>query len=162
MSVKFYSSIRSSSSFSVSPLSHSQELFVEYIRDEAQEVAEQLMTSDPLTTSNHEDILKKFCLEKEITSEQNNFVKTGQHKTDGICDPKELFQFKTPETKLGFCVCDQGNYSLREGSGTSKVDPEHKCTAGQHNAFDKKITQALANLHFLEWDGQTRRVNQGQ
>lgn len=121
------------------------------------------MTSDPLTPSDHEDILRKYCLEKEISSQHNHLDKTGQHETDGICDPKELFQSKVPdETKQGLCVCDHGNYSLREDSRTSEVEQEHKCTAGQHNAFDKKIAQALANLHFLEWDGQTRRVNQGQ
>ncbi|XP_057209029.1 rho guanine nucleotide exchange factor 28 isoform X4 [Triplophysa rosa] len=160
VSLKFYSCTRSSSNFPISPLSHSQELFLEYIQDEAQEVAEQLMTSDPLTSSNHEDILRKYCPENEISSQQNHLDKTGQHETDGISDPKELFQSKIPdETKQGLCVCDQGNYSLREGTRTSEV-AEHKCTAGQHNAFDKKTTQALANLHFLEWDGQTRRVNQ--
>lgn len=120
------------------------------------------MTADPLTYSNHEKILRKYCPENEISSQQNHLHKTGQHETDEISDPKELFQSKIPhETKQGLCVCDQGNYSLREGTRTSEV-AEHKCTAGQHNAFDKKITQALANLHFLEWDGQTRRVNQGQ
>ncbi|XP_056603224.1 rho guanine nucleotide exchange factor 28 isoform X2 [Triplophysa dalaica] len=160
VSLKFYSCGRSSSIFPISPLSHSQELFLEYIQDEAQEVAEQLMTSDPLTSSNHEEILRKYCPENEISSQQNHLHKTGQHETDEISDPKELFQSKIPdETKRGLCVCDQGNYSLREGTRTSEV-AEHKCTAGQHNAFDKKITQALANLHFLEWDGQTRRVNQ--
>ncbi|KAA0717169.1 Rho guanine nucleotide exchange factor 28 190 kDa guanine nucleotide exchange factor [Triplophysa tibetana] len=160
VSLKFYSCVRSSSNFPISPLSHSQELFLEYIQDDAQEVAEQLMTSDPLTSSNHEDILRKYCLENEISSQQNHLDKTGQHEKDGMSDPKELFQSKIPdETKQGLCVCDQGNYSLREGTRTSEV-AEHRCKAGQHNAFDKKITQALANLHSLEWDGQTRRVNQ--
>nr|XP_055055601.1 rho guanine nucleotide exchange factor 28 isoform X3 [Misgurnus anguillicaudatus] len=161
VSVKFYSCMRDSSNLPISPISHSDELFLEYKRDEAQKVAEQLMNFDPSTSSSLEDILKKFCTEKEISSKQNHLDRNDLQGTDEFCDLKELIQSETPEeTKQELGLCDQGNYSPREGSKTSEVDPKHKCTAGKHNAIDEKITQALANLHFLKWDGQTRRVNQ--
>ncbi|XP_065122863.1 rho guanine nucleotide exchange factor 28 isoform X2 [Paramisgurnus dabryanus] len=161
VSVKFYSCMRDSSNLPISPISHSEELFLEYKQDEAQKVAEELMNFNPLTSNSLEDILQKFCMEKEISSKQNHLDRTDLQGTDEICDLKELIQSETPEkTKQELSLCDQENYSPREGSKSSEVDPKYNCTAGKHNAIDEKITQALANLHFLKWDGQTRRVNQ--
>ncbi|KAL0193268.1 hypothetical protein M9458_011564, partial [Cirrhinus mrigala] len=91
------------------PLCNSGQLSLEYVRDEAHEVAEQLMN---LTSSSYQDILRK------------------------------------------------GNFSQREASGTSEFNPEHRCTVGQHRAVDEKITQALANLHFLGWDSQVGQEKQ--
>ncbi|XP_051513176.1 rho guanine nucleotide exchange factor 28-like isoform X2 [Myxocyprinus asiaticus] len=141
----------------ISPLSHTGELFLEYKRDEAQEAADMLMTIEPLTSSSHQDILRKFCLEKE----HNHLDKTGQLGTDGICDPKELFQFKRlAETKQGLNICEQGIYSLKEDSAASEFDSEHNCTVGNHSSIDVKITQAMANLHLLGWDSQARQEKQ--
>ncbi|XP_051958149.1 rho guanine nucleotide exchange factor 28 isoform X3 [Xyrauchen texanus] len=143
----------------ISPLSHTGELFLEYKRDEAQEAADMLMTIEPLTSSSHQDILRKFCLEKESSSEHNHLDKTGQLGTDGICDTNELFQ-RRAETKQGLNICEQGIYSLKEGSAASEFDSEHKCTVGNHSSIDMKITQAVANLHLLGWDSQARQEKQ--
>lgn len=140
----------------ISPLCNSGQLSLEYVRDEAHEVAEQLVN---LTSSSYQDILRKFCPEKMLSSQSNHLDQTGQHGTDGICDPKELFQLESLAEQN---VCEQGNFSQREASGTSEFNPEHRCTVGQHSAVDEKITQALANLHFLGWDSQVGQEKQGQ
>uniref|UniRef100_A0A8C2F1L9 Rho guanine nucleotide exchange factor (GEF) 28a n=1 Tax=Cyprinus carpio TaxID=7962 RepID=A0A8C2F1L9_CYPCA len=142
----------------ISPLCNSGQLSLEYMRDESQEVAEQLMN---LTSSSYQDILRKFCPEKMFSSETNHLDQTGQHGTDGVCDPKELFRLESL-AEQGLSVCEQGDFSQREASGTSEFHPEHRCTVGQHSAVDEKITQALANMHFLGWDSQAGLEKQGQ
>ncbi|XP_042612292.1 rho guanine nucleotide exchange factor 28-like isoform X3 [Cyprinus carpio] len=141
----------------ISPLCNSGQLSLEYMCDEAQEVAEQLMN---LTSSSYQDILRKFCPEKMFSSETNRLNQTGQHGTDGICDPKELFRLESL-AEQGLSVCEQGDFSQREAPGTSEFHPEHRCTVGQHSAVDEKITQALANMHFLGWDSQAGQEKQG-
>uniref|UniRef100_A0A9J8AH93 Rho guanine nucleotide exchange factor 28 n=1 Tax=Cyprinus carpio carpio TaxID=630221 RepID=A0A9J8AH93_CYPCA len=140
----------------ISLLCNSGQLSLEYIRDEAQEVAEQLMN---LTSSSYQDILRKICPEKMFSSETNHLDQTGQHGTDGVCDPKELFRLESL-AEQGLSICEQGNFSQREALGTSEFNPEHRCTVGQHSAVDEKITQALANLHFLGWDSQAGQEKQ--
>uniref|UniRef100_A0A672QK59 Rho guanine nucleotide exchange factor 28-like n=1 Tax=Sinocyclocheilus grahami TaxID=75366 RepID=A0A672QK59_SINGR len=157
VSVEIYCCLRGSRS-PISPLCNSGQLSLEYMRDEAQEVAEQLMN---LTSSSYQDILRKFCPEKMFSSETNHLDQTGQHGTDGICDPKELFRLESL-AEQGLSVCEQGNFSQIEASGTSEFNPEHRCTVGQHSAVDEKIAQALANLHFLGWDSQAGQEKQGQ
>ncbi|XP_059406533.1 rho guanine nucleotide exchange factor 28-like isoform X5 [Carassius carassius] len=137
-------------------LCNSGELSLEYIRDEAQEVAEQLMN---LTSSSYQDILRNFCPEKMFSSETNHLDQTGKPVTDGVCDPKELFRLGSL-AEQGLSICEQGNFSQREASGTSEFNPEHRYTVGQHSAVDEKITQALANLHFLGWDSQAGQEKQ--
>ncbi|RXN28702.1 rho guanine nucleotide exchange factor 28-like isoform X1 [Labeo rohita] len=153
VSVEIYCCLRDSRSH-ISPLCNSGQLSLEYVRDEAHEVAEQLVN---LTSSSYQDILRKFCPEKMLSSQSNHLDQTGQHGTDGICDPKELFQLESLAEQN---VCEQGNFSQREASGTSEFNPEHRCTVGQHSAVDEKITQALANLHFLGWDSQVGQEKQ--
>ncbi|XP_016358279.1 rho guanine nucleotide exchange factor 28 isoform X3 [Sinocyclocheilus anshuiensis] len=155
VSVEVYCCSRDSGS-PISLLCNSGQLSLEYIWDEAQEVAEQLMN---LTSSSYQDILRKFCPEKMFSSETNHLDQTGQHGTDGVCDPKELFRLESL-AEQGLSICEQGNFSQREASGTSEFNPEHRCTVGQHSAVDEKITQALANLHFLGWDSQAGREKQ--
>ncbi|XP_016142342.1 rho guanine nucleotide exchange factor 28-like isoform X2 [Sinocyclocheilus grahami] len=155
VSVEIYCCLRGSRS-PISPLCNSGQLSLEYMRDEAQEVAEQLMN---LTSSSYQDILRKFCPEKMFSSETNHLDQTGQHGTDGICDPKELFRLESL-AEQGLSVCEQGNFSQIEASGTSEFNPEHRCTVGQHSAVDEKIAQALANLHFLGWDSQAGQEKQ--
>uniref|UniRef100_A0A673GLV5 Rho guanine nucleotide exchange factor 28-like n=1 Tax=Sinocyclocheilus rhinocerous TaxID=307959 RepID=A0A673GLV5_9TELE len=157
VSVEVYCCSRDSGS-PISFLCNSGQLSLEYIWDEAQEVAEQLMN---LTSSSYQDILRKSCPEKMFSSETNHLDQTGQHGTDGVCDPKELFQLESL-AEQGLSICEQGNFSQREASGTSEFNPEHRCTVGQHSAVDEKITQALANLHFLGWDSQAGQEKQGQ
>uniref|UniRef100_A0A673NQ10 Rho guanine nucleotide exchange factor 28-like n=1 Tax=Sinocyclocheilus rhinocerous TaxID=307959 RepID=A0A673NQ10_9TELE len=157
VSVEIYCCLRGSRS-PISPLCNSGQLSLEYMRDEAQEVAEQLMN---LTSSSYQDILRKFCPEKMFSSETNHLDQTGQHGTDGICDPKEIFRLESL-AEQGLSVCEQGNFSQIEASGTSEFNPEHRCTVGQHSAVDEKIAQALANLHFLGWDSQAGQEKQGQ
>uniref|UniRef100_A0A8C1U4L3 Rho guanine nucleotide exchange factor (GEF) 28a n=1 Tax=Cyprinus carpio TaxID=7962 RepID=A0A8C1U4L3_CYPCA len=157
VSVEVYYFSRDSRS-PISLLCNSGQLSLEYIRDEAQEVAEQLMN---LTSSNYQDILRKICPEKMFSSETNHLDQTGQHGTDGVCDPKELFRLESL-AEQGLNICEQGNFSQREALGTSEFNPEHRCTVGQHSAVDEKITQALANLHFLGWDSQAGQEKQGQ
>lgn len=126
-------------------------------------MAEQLINFDLLTSSSHQDILRKFYPEKRISSETNHLEQIGQHGTDGICDPKELFPLESlAETEQGRNVCEQRNFSQSKASGTSESDPEYRCTVGEHSSADEKITQALANLHFLGWDSQAERKKQGQ
>ncbi|XP_016143171.1 rho guanine nucleotide exchange factor 28-like isoform X3 [Sinocyclocheilus grahami] len=155
VSVEVYCCSRDSGS-PISLLCNSGQLSLEYIWDEAQEVAEQLMN---LTSSSYQDILRKFCPEKMFSSETNRLDQTGQHGTDGVCDPKELFRLESL-AEQGLSICEQGNFSQREASGTSEFNPEHRCTVGQHSAVDEKITQALANLHFLGWDSQAGQEKQ--
>uniref|UniRef100_A0A8C1U5S2 Rho guanine nucleotide exchange factor (GEF) 28a n=1 Tax=Cyprinus carpio TaxID=7962 RepID=A0A8C1U5S2_CYPCA len=155
VSVEVYYFSRDSRS-PISLLCNSGQLSLEYIRDEAQEVAEQLMN---LTSSNYQDILRKICPEKMFSSETNHLDQTGQHGTDGVCDPKELFRLESL-AEQGLNICEQGNFSQREALGTSEFNPEHRCTVGQHSAVDEKITQALANLHFLGWDSQAGQEKQ--
>ncbi|XP_016430499.1 rho guanine nucleotide exchange factor 28-like isoform X2 [Sinocyclocheilus rhinocerous] len=155
VSVEIYCCLRGSRS-PISPLCNSGQLSLEYMRDEAQEVAEQLMN---LTSSSYQDILRKFCPEKMFSSETNHLDQTGQHGTDGICDPKEIFRLESL-AEQGLSVCEQGNFSQIEASGTSEFNPEHRCTVGQHSAVDEKIAQALANLHFLGWDSQAGQEKQ--
>ncbi|XP_042580188.1 rho guanine nucleotide exchange factor 28 isoform X1 [Cyprinus carpio] len=155
VSVEVYYFSRDSRS-PISLLCNSGQLSVEYIRDEAQEVAEQLMN---LTSSSYQDILRKICPEKMFSSETNHLDQTGQHGTDGVCDPKELFRLESL-AEQGLNICEQGNFSQREALGTSEFNPEHRCTVGQHSAVDEKITQALANLHFLGWDSQAGQEKQ--
>ncbi|XDV20609.1 hypothetical protein PO909_025911, partial [Leuciscus waleckii] len=145
----------------ISPICHSGELSLEYeyIQDEAQEVAKQLINFEPLTSSSHQDILRKFCPEKRISSEMNQLEQLGTH---WICDPKELFPLESlAETEQGHNVCEQQIFSQSKASGTPECVPEHRHTVRQHSAADEKITQALANLHFLGWDslaGQEKQV----
>lgn len=147
----------------ISPLCPSGELSLEYIQDEAQEVAEQLINFESLTSSSHQDILRKFCPEKRISSETNHLEQIGQYGTDGICDPKELFPLESlAEPEQGHNVCEQRIFSQSKASGRSESDPEHRCTVGEHSAADEKITQALANLHFLGRDSQAGWEKQGQ
>ncbi|XP_067264549.1 rho guanine nucleotide exchange factor 28 isoform X5 [Chanodichthys erythropterus] len=154
VSVEVYCFTRNSGS-PISPLCQSGELSLEYIKDDAQEVAEQLMNFEPLISSSHQDILRKFYPEKRISSETNHLEQIGQHGTDGICDPKELFPLESlAETEQGRNVCEQRIFSQSKASGTSEPDPEYRCTVGEHSSADEKITQALANLHFLGWDSQ--------
>ncbi|KAL1275041.1 hypothetical protein QQF64_027855, partial [Cirrhinus molitorella] len=153
VSVEVYCCLRDCRS-PISRLCNSGQLFLEYIRDEAHDVAEQLMN---LTSSSYQDILRKFCPAKMFSSEANHLDQTGQHGTDGICDPKELFQLESLEEQN---VCERGTLSQREASRTSVFNPEHRCTVGQHTALDEKITQALANLHFLGWDSQAGQEKQ--
>uniref|UniRef100_A0A671LN33 Rho guanine nucleotide exchange factor 28-like n=1 Tax=Sinocyclocheilus anshuiensis TaxID=1608454 RepID=A0A671LN33_9TELE len=155
VSVEIYCCLRGSRS-PISPLCNSGQLSLEYMRDEAQEVAEQLMN---LTSSSYQDILRKFYPEKMFSSETNHLDQTGQHGADGICDPKELFRLESL-AEQGLSVCEQGNFSQIEASGTSEFNPEHRCTVGQHSAVDEKIAQALANLHFLGWDSQAGQEKQ--
>ncbi len=131
---------------------------MEYIRDEAQEVAEQLMN---LTSSSYQDILRKFCPENIFSSETNHLDQTGQHGADGVCDPKESFRLESL-AEQGLNIFEQRNFSQREASETSEFNPEHRCTVGQHSAVDEKITRALANLQFLGWDSQSGQEKQGQ
>ncbi|XP_052412726.1 rho guanine nucleotide exchange factor 28 isoform X5 [Carassius gibelio] len=152
VSVEVYCCSRDSRS-PTSLLCNSGELSLEYIRDEAQEVAEQLVN---LTSSSYQEILRKFCPEKMFASETNQ---TGQPVTDGVCDPKELFRLGSL-AEQGLSIYEQGHFSQREASGTSEFNPEHRCTVGQHSAVDEKITQALANLHFLGWDSQAGQETQ--
>ncbi|XP_067294714.1 rho guanine nucleotide exchange factor 28 isoform X2 [Pseudorasbora parva] len=161
VSVEVYSFTRNSEN-PTRPLCCSGALSLEYIQDEAQEVAEQLINFEPLTSSSHQDILRKFCLEKRISSEINHLEQIGQHGTDGICDPKELFLSESlTETEQGNNVCEQWIFSQSRASGTSESDPEQRCTMSmQHRAADEKITQALANLHFLGWDSQAGQEKQ--
>ncbi|XP_048044520.1 rho guanine nucleotide exchange factor 28 isoform X5 [Megalobrama amblycephala] len=160
VSVEVYCFTRNSGS-PISPLCQSGELSLEYIKDEAQEVAEQLINFEPLTSSSHQDILRKFYPEKRISSETNHLEQIGQHGTDGICDPKELFPLESlAETEQGRNVCEQRIFSQSKASGTSESDPEYRCTVGEHSSADEKITQALANLHFLGWDSQAEREKQ--
>ncbi|XP_051978943.1 rho guanine nucleotide exchange factor 28-like isoform X3 [Xyrauchen texanus] len=155
VSVEVFCCVEDNSCCPISPLSHAGELSLEYNRDEAQESADMLMSTEPLTSSSHQDILRKFCLEKGCSSEHNHLDKTGLLETDGICDSKELFPFKRlAETNQRLRICEQVNFSLKEGLVASEFDPEHKCTVGQHSSIDVKITQAVANLHFLGWDSQ--------
>ncbi|XP_051544143.1 rho guanine nucleotide exchange factor 28 isoform X5 [Myxocyprinus asiaticus] len=155
VSVEVFCSVEENSRCLISPLSHAGELSLEYNRDEAQEAADMLMSIEPLMSSSHQDILRKFCLEKGSSSEHNHLDKTGLLETDGICDSKELFPFKRlAETNQRLSICEQENSSLKEGLVSSEFDPEHKCTVGQCSSIDVKITQAMANLHFLGWDSQ--------
>nr|XP_017211759.2 rho guanine nucleotide exchange factor 28 isoform X3 [Danio rerio] len=155
VSVEVYSCTKESKS-PISPFCHSEKLSVEYILDEVQEVAEQLMNFETLTSSSHQDILKKLYPKKKVFSEKNHVEQTAQHGTDGVCDPHGgLLQLESlAETEQGFNVCEQGNLSQSEVSGTEEFDPE------QHSSVDEKVTQALANLHFLGWDGQAGQENQ--
>lgn len=144
----------------MSPICHSGELSLEYIQDEAQEVAKQLINFEPLTSSSHQDILREFCPEKRISSEMNHLEQLGTH---WICDPKELFPLESlAETEQGHNVCEQQIFSQSKASGTPECVPEHRHTVGQHSAADEKITQALANLHFLGWDSLAGQEKQGQ
>ncbi|XP_059404077.1 rho guanine nucleotide exchange factor 28-like isoform X2 [Carassius carassius] len=155
VSVEIYCCLRGSRS-PISPFCNLGQLSLEYIRDEAQEVAEQLMN---LTSISYQDILRKFCPEKKLSSETNHLDQTGQHGTDGICDPKELFSLDCLADR-GLSVCEQGNFSQGEASGTSEFNPEYRYTVGQHSAVDEQITQALANMHFLGWDSQAGQEKQ--
>ncbi|XP_077087201.1 rho guanine nucleotide exchange factor 28 isoform X11 [Siphateles boraxobius] len=160
VSVEVYCFMRNSGS-PISPIWHSGELSLEYIQDEAQEVAKQLINFEPLTSSSHQDILRKFCQEKRISSEMNHLEQIDQLGTDWICDPKELFPLESlAETEQGHNVCEQQSFSQSKASGTPECDPEHRHTVGQHSAADEKITQALANLHFLGWDSQSGQEKQ--
>lgn len=160
VSLEVYCFTRNSGS-PISPICHSGELSLEYIQDEAQEVAKQLINFQPLTSSSHQDILWKFCPEKRISSEMNHLEQIDQFGTDWICDPKELFPLESlAETEQGHNVCEQQIFSQSKASATPECDPEHRHTVGQHSAADEKITQALANLHFLGWDSQAGQEKQ--
>ncbi|XP_043095102.1 rho guanine nucleotide exchange factor 28 isoform X3 [Puntigrus tetrazona] len=135
----------------MSLLCDSGPLSLEYVRDKAQELAEQLMN---LTSSSYQDILRKFCPEKMFSSETNHLDQTGRHGTDGVCDPRELFRLESL-AEQGLNICEQGNFSQREAPGTSEFNGEHRCTA-----VDEKITRALANLHFLGWDSRAGQDKQ--
>ncbi|KAK7164693.1 hypothetical protein R3I94_003164 [Phoxinus phoxinus] len=160
VSVEVYCFTRNSGS-PISPICHSGELSLEYIQDKAQEVAKQLINFEPLTSSSHQDILRNFCPEKRFSSEMNHLEQIDQLGTDWICDPKELFPLESlAETELGHNVCEQQIFSQSKAPGTPECDPEHRHTVGQHSAADEKITQALANLHFLGWDSQAGQEKQ--
>lgn len=93
----------------------------------------------------------------------NHLEQIDQFGTDWICDPKELFPLESlAETEQGHNVCEQQIFSQSKASATPECDPEHRHTVGQHSAADEKITQALANLHFLGWDSQAGQEKQGQ
>ncbi|TRY59564.1 hypothetical protein DNTS_012251 [Danionella cerebrum] len=138
VSVEVYCCARGTES-PISPLCHSEPLSLQYTQDEAQEVAEQLLTFDSWTSSTHWDILHKLCPERRISIESTHSELTRQHKTDG----GELFSL---ENSKGLGVHEQG---------TSERDPEVWCTVERPCVCDEKVTQALANLHFLQCFNQT-------
>ncbi|XP_039505926.1 rho guanine nucleotide exchange factor 28 isoform X2 [Pimephales promelas] len=156
VSVEVFCFTRNSGS-PISPICHSGELSLEYIQDEAQEVAKQLINFEPLTSSSHQDILRKFYTEKRISSEMHHLEQIDQLGTNWMCDLKELFPLESlAETEQGHSVYEQQTFSQSKASGTPECDPEHR----QHSTADEKITQALANLHFLGWDSRAGQEKQ--
>ncbi|XP_036435838.1 rho guanine nucleotide exchange factor 28 isoform X2 [Colossoma macropomum] len=152
------------SSNQVTPLSESQELSLDYKRDNVQEVADLLISNpDHLTSINYQDIQRKFCLGE-------NF-RFGQNSSDMTIQPGSSSQEQLEET-LGFDKSldepkeglpgEEKDHSPSDSSACWELGPEHGCTPKPCSTVDVKITQALANCQsYLEWTGQKTQESQG-
>ncbi|KAL7834641.1 hypothetical protein SRHO_G00288880 [Serrasalmus rhombeus] len=152
------------SSNQVTPLSESQELSLDYKRNNVQEVADLLISNpDLLTSINYQDIQRKFCLGESFRS--------GQKSSDITTPPASSSQEQLEET-LGFDKSldepkerlpgEEKDHSPSDRSACWELGPEHGCTPEPCSTVDVKITQALANCQsYLEWTGQKTQESQG-
>ncbi|KAI4883516.1 hypothetical protein NFI96_023254 [Prochilodus magdalenae] len=145
------------SSNEVTLLSGSEDLSLEYKRDNVQEVADLLISSpDLLTSSSYQDIQRKFRLGESFRSGQNSSDITIQPGT--ISQEQLGFDQRLDEPYTG-PPGEEKDHSPVDSSAC--WDPERRCPSEPCSAVDVTITQALANCQsYLDWTSQKTHKSQ--